>query len=563
GLSLKPGANQDAIETLGTLVDHSLVQVFTQSSGENRFLMLETLREYGLEQLVLLGEEPDARLAHANWFLQLATAAEPHLVESDQEAWLNRLNPEWDNVRAAANWFLSNGGQDMALRLLGAIWRFCSIRGHATETRVLLDRALAFSTGEKTVWRTRALIAAGNLALGQRDLDMAQSVFEQARVLAIELDQVTDEVQALSGLAKVAVNHSDYTTAIDFHQRAASLARETGDQRAVGSSLGGLAYVAYFQGRLDDAVSYWEEARQVVKALGDNLLESVAVSNLGAAAMVQGEFERAQDLLNRALELQRRMQALDSLPYTLTNLAETWRQLGDYALAEDLLAEAVSRFRELGYKGSEGTCLTSYAQLALDQRDHERAAMLLLESTRLVHDAGDQFPITENADVLADICVDRGNELAAVELLAASTAIRSRIHADAKPLHLAHVEGLQQRLRQAVSPADYERHWQLGADSDLNTLVRRITIVAREIVGPRHPRPAFIPGTESEREHPLTNRELEVLGLLVQGKSTREISDLLFISPRTTTTHINNILGKIDVTSRAAAVAWAMRTGLT
>jgi predicted ATPase/DNA-binding CsgD family transcriptional regulator/Tfp pilus assembly protein PilF len=562
GLPHTFGANHDAFGTLSALVDHSLVQAQPQPSGENRFLMLETLREFGLEQLVIQGEEPGAYLAHANWFLHLAEEAGPHLVGRDQEAWLNRLDPEWDNIRAAVNWSFENGHDALALRLVGAIWRFCSARGHTTESRVFLERALATATGEKVAWRTRALVAAGNLAQNQRDLDTAQSLFEQARDLAIDIDHPADEVQALIGLAKVAVNRSDYATAIDFHQRAAALARKTGDQRAVGIALGGLAYVAYFQGKLDDAVGYWEEARQVVRELGDNLLESVAVSNLGAVATVRGEFDRAQRLLSRALELQRQMQAFDSLPYTLTNLADTWRQLGDYTLAEDLLAEAVSRFRELGYTGSEGTCLTSYAQLALDQGDRERAAAMLMESTRLIHEAGDQFPITENADVLAEICIDHGNEPAAIELLAASDAIRAGIAAEAKPLQLAHLKDLQQRLRTAVPEPEYERHRHTGAAYDIETLVRRITIIAREIVGTRLPPPIFPQDETPGVAHPLTVREVEVLGLLAQGKSTREISDSLFISPRTTTTHVNNILGKLEVTSRTAAVAWAMRNGL-
>jgi len=554
--------NRSGIDLLSALVDRSLVQVLARPSGENRFMVLETLREYGLEQLLVLGEEPGARLAHATWFLRLAEQAEPHLIGGDQEKWLNRLGLEWDNIRSALTWALEQGPKDLAPRLLGAIWRFSSARGLTTESRGYLERALALSSGEKTPWHTRALVAAGNLAQDQRDQEVAQSLFSEARALAIELHHPADEIQALIGLAKVAVNHSDYATAIEFHEQAMALARQTGDQRAVGVALGGLAYVAYFQGKLAEAVAYWEEARTVVASLGDKLLESVAVSNLGTVAMMQGEFARAQTLLGRAHELQRRMQAYDSLPYTLTNLAETWRQLGDYARAEEMLTEALARFRELGYTGSEGTCLTSYAQLALDQGNGRRAALLLIESTTLIHEAGDQFPITENADVLAEVCLERGNLSAAVEMLAGSAAVRARIAADAKPVQRAHLDTLQQQLRSRVSEEDYARHWHAGARHDLETLVRRITAVARDIIGTQQQPPVFPEAEHTGPKHPLTARELDVLGLLAQGKSTRELSDVLFISPRTASTHVNNILGKLGVTNRTAAVAWALRNGV-
>ena len=553
----------DAWTVISALVDHSLVQAISQPTADARFQMLETLRDYGLEQLDALGDAAEARLAHATWCLNLAEAAEPRLVGSDQEEWLDRLDLEWDNIRAASNWSFESGHEQVVLRVLGAIWRFCSNRGYTIETRTFLDRALSATSGQQSSHRCRGLVAAGNLAQDQRDLDVAQDLFEQAREIAVSNGHQQDEIQSLIGLAKVAVNRSDYTTAIELHSRAMTLARERGDQRAVGVSLGGLAYVSYFQGKLDDAVHYWEEGRQVVAALGDSLLEAVAAGNLGAVAMVRGEYDRAEQLLSRTLELQRRMRVSDSLPYTLTNLGETWRQLGDYTLAEDLLAEAIARFRDLGYKGSEGTCLTSYAQLARDKGDSARSAMMLIESTRLIHEAGDQFPITENAEVLAELCVDRGTHTTAIELVAAAASIRKHIGSEPKPVQQAHIDELVTVIRQAVPEATYARHWKSGAELDLDSLTRRITIVAREIVGTRQPKPFFPEVEPPEISHKLTNRELEILRLLTQGRSTREISDALFISPRTTTTHIANILGKIDVTSRAAAVAWAMRNGLT
>lgn len=553
---------RDAWTVLTALVDRSVVQAISQPSGETRFLMLETLRDYGLEQLDLLEEATDARLSHATWVLTLADAAEPHLTSGDQELWLGRLEPEWENIRSAMEWSLTNGHSETALRIMGSLWRFCLTHGHVSEGRSWLESTLDATTNQKSPLRTQALNGAGYLALNQTDLDAAQRSFEHARELAIGIGHKPDEHLALIGLGQVAQNRSDFITALAHQSRALDVAREIDDPRAIGIALGNMGYVSYFQGNADDAARFWEETRKIVNALGDHVSEATVASNLGTLAMETGDFERARTLLSRALELQRRLDYSAGIPTTLTNLADTWHRLGDFTLANDLFAEAVTRFRNNGNKGNEGTCLSSYALLAFAEKDFIRAASMILESTRLVIEMGEQFTISENADLLAEICTARGNYMAAVEILAASEALRQALGSKPKPFKQAQLLRISQALRQSVSEEVYTHHWRLGAKLDLAALSRRITIVSREIIGTRQPKPTLPEPEAPDLGHNLTNRELEVLRLLAQGRSTREISDTLFISPRTTTTHINNIFGKLEVSSRTAAVAYVMRAGL-
>ncbi len=171
---------RDAWTVLSTLVDHSLVQAMPHPTGDVRFLMLETLRDYGLEQLDERGEAGDARLAHASHFVTLAEEAEPHLYGPEQERWLNRLEPEWENIRAASEWSLANGREAFVLRLFGVTTRFATARGHVTEARGFLDRALAASGDRQSIHHCRGLVEAGNLAEDQGDQDIAQSYFTAA-----------------------------------------------------------------------------------------------------------------------------------------------------------------------------------------------------------------------------------------------------------------------------------------------------------------------------------------------------------------------------------------------
>ena len=495
-----------AIDVLSALVDHSLVQGIPAPSGENRFLILETLRAYGQEQLALLGEEPEAQLANATCFRDLAETAEPHLTGRGQEVWLNRLDAEWENIRATVDWALDSGHAEIVLRIFGAIWRFCSVRGHTTESRAFLDQALAATTDDQTTRRTRALVGAGYLAEDQRDLDIAQAYFMQARDLALRIGSETDQVRSLIGMGFVAHDRGDYATAMTFHTQVADLARSINDRRSLASAFSSMGAVSYFQGDLDEAVRYWEEARQIVMALGDQMAEATVSGNLGSVAMAQGDFERAVRLQRRALELHRQLDNKPDIAFCLINLAEQLRHLGDYAGANELLAEGIPLLRELGYKGTEGMGLNIHASLALAEGDDVRSASLVLESTRLFAEVGDQLSIAENADLLAEICAARGDHVTAVELMASSATIRTDLGSDPTPLKLQQLKAIDDRIRQVVNEMDYARHWQAGAGLDLDALVRRITIVAREIVGVQQPPPRFpepaTPGDHAQSHQP-------------------------------------------------------------
>lgn len=298
---------RDTWTVLSTLVDHSLVQAHASSGGEARFLMLETLRDYGLEQLELRGEGDATRLAHASYFVTLAEEAEPHLYGPEQERWLNRLEPEWENIRAASEWSLANGHEAFVLRLFGVTTRFATARGHVTEARGFLDRALAASGDRQSIHHCRGLVEAGNLAEDQGELDIAQSYFTAALDLATSLGERRCQALALIGQGYVAHGRGAYATAIDVHSRAASLARETNDAHLLGRALGNLAAVSYFRGKLDDAQRYWEESGRIFASLGDEMGEMLSIGNLGAVAAEQGDFDRAERLQRQALALQRRL----------------------------------------------------------------------------------------------------------------------------------------------------------------------------------------------------------------------------------------------------------------
>lgn len=555
--------SRGAFDVLSALVDHSLVQSIPLQTGEARFFMLETLRDYGLEQLDLMEEDDDARLTHATCLLKLSEAAEPHLTGSDQKSWIDRLDPETENLRAAVDWSLSHDHEEIALRIGASNWRFCSTRGLASDCLARLEFALAARGNARSPYRANALVGAGSLAQDLHDLEKAQAYFEQARALAAEMGNKRDECHAMIGLGAVAHDRGAYAAAFMYHEQTAALAREIGDQRSIAMAMNNMAAVLYYQGKLDEAERCWEEGLTILAALGDTTAEAITCSNLGSVSFERGDFERAEQRLRQALKLHRQMMASRDLPFTLVNLGDVWCRLGDFRLSQDSYAEAIALFRQANIPVMEGVALNGVATLTLAQGDISKAASLVLESVRMVAEADDQRCIVDNAEVLAAICSKDGNHAGAVELVAAAARMRKELGAEPNPVRVADLSTIETATRAVLNDEEYARSLEAGSQLGLDALVRRIGILARDMLDTRRSETEpGVPAPEPPPRHHLTPRETDVLRLLAKGHSTREISEALFISPRTAATHITNILGKLEVTSRTAAVAYAMRTGL-
>src|SRR6266700_3384476 len=179
-------ASPDILNTLASLLDHSLIQQSEQEAEEPRFLMLQTLREYGLELLAATGELQTTQAAHAHFFLQLSEQAEPELQGPNQAVWLERLEQEHDNLRAALEWALEDVAdeqagerRDIALRLSAALWHFWWVHGHYSEARTFLERALARSQEASVSLRVKVLRAGAHVMLQQGDYAQAEGLAEQ------------------------------------------------------------------------------------------------------------------------------------------------------------------------------------------------------------------------------------------------------------------------------------------------------------------------------------------------------------------------------------------------
>ena len=231
--------------------------------------MLETLREYALERLRDRGEEDAARRAHAGWYLDFAERAEPHVLAGpDEVAWIDRVEREHDNVRAALAWAVAAGETDLALRLATAVARFWHLRGHFNEGRQWLADAIRAAPGAEPELRARAYAGAATLARIQGDYTSARALLEGALGAYRDAGHRKGIGRTLSNLGGIAVDEGELEHARDLHEQGVELLRQLGDEHELAGALDNLADLALNTGDYARAAAVSEEALELYRRGG-------------------------------------------------------------------------------------------------------------------------------------------------------------------------------------------------------------------------------------------------------------------------------------------------------
>jgi predicted ATPase/DNA-binding SARP family transcriptional activator len=322
---------------LQSLVNKSLLRREEQHGSEPRFRMLETIREYALSRLESSGEAELVRQQHAAFFVALAEQAEPALFEAQQAAWVERLEAEHDNLRAALQWALECGEVEMVLRLSGGLCHFWWTRGHLSEGRRWLDAALTASSAYATPLRAKACFQAGGLAYSQGD-------YAQAAVLL---------------------------------ENSVALARAFSDQQALAYALLTGGNVAADQGDYARAVALYEESLVLTRTLDDTVGSSMLLANLGWAVIHQNDYARATALLEESLALSRERGDTHIIATCLNNLGLMALYRGRPADALPHLQESLALCQASSYKVGIVANLEGVVGIAAAHRQPERVAWLL------------------------------------------------------------------------------------------------------------------------------------------------------------------------------------------
>jgi len=485
-------AADQALVGLHALIDKHLVQ---RAQGDPpRFVMLETIREYALERLTEHGGLDEARRAHAAYILAFAERAASWLHGPDQVAWLDALDDEVANLRVALAWLLDVGAAAEARRLVWALHWFWHVRGHLSEGRAWLDRALAGlgdaagAGDEEPVRREGARMhyAAGLLAVVQGDLTAAQAHLETCVRLWRALVETTsgdDEsrrrlILALSSLLRTLGILGDPSVGPRVVE-ALTLARAWGDRYAIAemsfsaargllSSFGDAGVVRHLL----------LEAQATFQELGDLWYLAQVQGDLGMLAVLEGDVAQARQGLPAALALALALKDLAMEAVACNNLGEVARIAGDDAEAAAQYDRSLRLYRQMEARTEVPRIAHNLAYLALRAGDDARARAQAAESLALFGALGQQRGMAEAIAVLAAVAAHAGTTQAAqraARLWAAADAVHAAGGTRPWPVDQAERSQYERLARAVAGSAAFDDAYAVGAAWPLETAVAEAT----------------------------------------------------------------------------------------
>jgi non-specific serine/threonine protein kinase len=341
------------LELLTQLVDKSLVLVDT-SAEEARYRLLQTTRAYARDRLAASGEAARTARRHRDWYVALAERAEPELRGPHQIAWLERLEKDLDNLRAALeSCKAEERDTEVGLRLAAALREFWDVHDQFAEGRMWLERFVTPEPGTPPTLKTKALNGAGILAHRQGDYESVAALCGEALTLSQAHGDGREAARALHFLAHAAQGKGEYARGAALLERSVAAARGAGDKHELASALTCSGDAARSEGDYDRAARLIEEALALTDELGYLRVKAVSMHNLGQARQRQGHPEQAAALfwecLTLAGELGARRVAIHGIAGLGGTLAETDPERAATLLgaAEGLLTSADARFATL------------------------------------------------------------------------------------------------------------------------------------------------------------------------------------------------------------------------
>jgi predicted ATPase/transcriptional regulator with XRE-family HTH domain len=325
----------DVLEGLASLGDESLVRL-DESGPEPRYGMLETIREFAVEQMAASGDDAALRQAHVAYFLSLAEQAKPHLTRAGQRAWMRRLEAEYPNFRTALAVLAASDDHEAHLSLATNLGNFWFWRSHFVEGRENLEAALA-SADAPTPQRAEAMKWLAAFAFGQSDLVAAESWLRQSEALARTLNAPAALYEALFWRGVVAEREDDDRRAAALYESALVVAHELNEAQAIGGALNALSYAAYRRGDLETAARLGEEAVARIRTVGDEFELSVGLTIIGAVALASGNMPRARIAYQEALDHALGIEVEWLIANALAGFAAVTAALGDHVAAARLL----------------------------------------------------------------------------------------------------------------------------------------------------------------------------------------------------------------------------------
>jgi predicted ATPase len=411
------------LDLLTRLVEKSLVVVERIDGEDTRYRCLESVRQFAEELLIQGGENHAARNRHRDWFLDFAERAAKHVRGPDQARWYDRIEAEIDNLRVALEWSRDDPqGAEPALRLASALGGFWAVRGYCREGRQWIAETLARTSFPPSPTLASVLMAAGNMAYRQDDLE----------------------------------------TARHYYQQSLEVRRKIGDERAIAGVLGSLGNVAQSLGEWHEARSLFEQSLESSRKIGNRVWDGTSLTCLGNVTRYLGDLEAGRAYLEEALAITQEVGNLVGEAIALQGLGDLSLQVHDFDAAATYYERSMAFQEKLGDRHSQAAARIGLAVTVGRRGDHARSRALFEEGFRALLDIGNRLTVGTGLEELAGQLLVERKAAEAARMLGAANALREAIHSPVPPSRTVELERTITSAREALGEKAFALEWERG-----------------------------------------------------------------------------------------------------
>ena len=463
---------ENMLDLLSRLVEKSLVMV-EKSEHEAYYSLLDMVRQYSRERLLESGDAELMGRRHRDYFLQFAEGIALELTGPNQGRWLDRIDREYENFRAALTWCQADPqGIEASLRLAAALSRFWFVRGYFEEARSWLKEAMSRAdTTKRTAQWAKALRSMGTLALMQGDYVSARSLYEESLAIFHTFEDHGAVAATLLDLANTSRTQGNLTLAQAHSEEALKKFRDLGAARGIAQALILLGSLVHLHGDNQRAQALLEESLSIFRNL--NLKDGIAqtLDALGVIASSRADYQTARSLHRESLSIYRELGAKTKIAGVLSNA-------GHAALCENDLASAESAFRE-SLQIAEGIGERRWIALALHnlgltmqkRHDPKAARAYLLRALQIRAELGDKISMAYSLEAVAELDLEEKDIALAVRLFASADALRSSIGVPLEAAEQSAHDKLIASTRSELPPEEFEFHWAAGRSMELSDVI--------------------------------------------------------------------------------------------
>jgi predicted ATPase len=422
-------------ERLRSLMDHSLVRRDDRPGAQSRYVMLDTIRDYAVGQRRNVDDDAELRRRHAAYYLRLAEEAAEYLTGADQIEWLDQLDMEHDNLRAALSWAIEDEDAELGLRLGAALWLFWSGRGYLTSGRKHLADVLKIpGASDAPLLRARVLAGGGWLAQEQDEFRRAISLSQQA----LKLYRAADDEDEQAGMTVPLLC---------------------------------LGMVALKEDELDQAAEYLTESEEVARAARDNWALTQAVLYQGLAELKRGNMDEAKTLLNRSVGLARRQGDRFSRVRALGNLGRIALAEQEFGAAETYYNETLDVTEELRERRLRSIVLSHCGYLAHDRGDFKQALGFYRECLTLCQELGNTLTAVQSLEEVGAAWVRMDQADRTARLLGAADGLRDFYGYTRSEIEEQEHAAIVQEAREKLGAQTFDAHWTIGQHMTLDEAI--------------------------------------------------------------------------------------------